>query len=260
MGSAPSTDRRPSAEQQEQESLAASTGSLSFLKSAFANLSNPQSQTIPLSTLHQSLSIPHVNLKLSIPSPQPTLKLDLILSHVGPAAADLLFATGNDAIDWVAFIRGFNCCCARMPASSSLLILYRLYSDVCRRAGITCGLEFDLEDADGGKVRGTFGLSDLVMLLWLCWIMELSSRLSTWGQGGELALPDLSHLVLSAFLACSEVGSYESVWDLDGLGVEKIVAVQKLNGWILATVPGLASCFSQFLREKIRSVIVSAVC
>lgn len=145
-----------------------------------------------------------------------------------------------------------------MSASSSLIILYRLFSDVCRRAGIACGLEFDLEDAGSGKVSGTFGLSDLVMFLWLCWVMEQSSRLSTWGEGGELALPDLSHLVLSAFLSCNEAGSDESVWGLDGLAVEKIVAVQKLNGWILATVPGLASCFSQFLKEKIRSVAVSA--
>lgn len=129
---------------------------------------------------------------------------------------------------------------------------------MCSRAGIACGLEFDLEDADVGKVGGTFGLGDLVMFLWLCWVMEHSLRFSMWREGGELALPDVSHLVLSAFLACSEVGSYENVWGLDGLGVEKIVAVQKLNGWILATVPGLTSCFSQFLREKIRSVAVSA--
>ncbi|PKU81949.1 uncharacterized protein LOC110107815 [Dendrobium catenatum] len=257
MGSAASTDRRPSAEQQEQESLAASTGSLTFLKSAFANLSDHQSQSIPLSSLYQSLSIPSVTLNLTLPSPHLTSNFSLLLPHLGAAAADFLFATVNDTTDWTTFLRGFNRCCARMSASSSLITLYRIFSDVCRRAGIGCGLEFDLEDADVGKVRGTFGLNDMLMFLWLCWVMEQSSRLSMWGKGVELVLPDLNHLVLSAFLACSEVGGDESVWGLDGLGERKIVAVQKLNGWILATLPGLASCFSQFLREKIKYVAVS---
>ncbi|KAL0928304.1 hypothetical protein M5K25_000177 [Dendrobium thyrsiflorum] len=72
-----------------------------------------------------------------------------------------------------------------MSASSTLVTVYRIFSDVCWWAGIACGLEFDLEDADDGK----------------------SSRLSMWGKGGELALPDLSHLVLSTFLACG-FGTY----------------------------------------------------
>ncbi|XP_020576338.1 uncharacterized protein LOC110021948 [Phalaenopsis equestris] len=256
MGSAPSADRRPSAEQQEQESLAASTGSLSFLKSAFANLSNPQSQSIPLSSLHESLSIPSANLIL--PSGYHTTKFSLLLPHLGPAVADRLFTAGNDTTDWTAFLGGFNRCCARMPASSSVINLYRLFSDVCRGAGIACGLEFDSDVPDGGKVGGTFRPSDLMMFLWLCWAMEQSSRLPMSGEGGELALPDLSHLVLSAFVAGNEAGSDESVWSLEGLSVEKIVAVQKLNSWILTTVPGIASCFSQFFKEKIKSVAVSS--
>lgn len=99
-----------------------------------------------------------------------------------------------------------------------------------------------------------FGLGDLMMFLWFCWVLEHGSGMS---EGGELALPDLGHLVMSAVVECGEVGSEEG---LEGLEGGKIVAAEKLDGWVLATVPRMASCFSRFLREKMRSFAVSTVC
>ncbi|KAK8944782.1 hypothetical protein KSP39_PZI007971 [Platanthera zijinensis] len=252
MGASSSTERRPPAEQQEQESLAASTGSLNFLKSAFDNLSDPQSQSIPLSSLRQSLSLIPVNLAPSSPPSAP--EFPLLLPHLGPAVAELFFAAGKNGADWTAFLRGFNRCCAPMPMPTSLNLVYRIFSDACRRAEIACRLEFDPDDADGMKVGGSFGASDLLMFLWYCWIMEQSPRLWTREADEELILPELSHMLISAFVACGEIGDDESVWEFDQLVVGKSLAVHKLNGWVLAMAFGLVSCFPQFLREKIKAI------
>lgn len=106
-------------------------------------------------------------------------------------------------------------------------------------------------------MAGRFGASDLLMFLRFCWIMEQCPRLSMREEGGALILPDLSHMLMSAFVACGEIDDDESISEFDRLAVGKSVAVQKLNGWILATVPRLASCFPHFLREKIRAVSIS---
>ncbi|PKA48772.1 hypothetical protein AXF42_Ash018714 [Apostasia shenzhenica] len=253
MGASSSIDRT-SPEQQELETLAASTGCLPFLKSGFAKISDPHSKAIPHEYLLQSLSLP--SLTVNLPSPPIANDFPRLLPHVGSAAAHLLFSAGKDGTDWIAFLRGFNRCCARMPAASSLNLLYRLFSDVCERAGVDCPLIFDPDDADCGKVSGRFGASDLLMLFWLCWVFRQSPRLSKRGGGRPLVLPDLSHLVLSGFVACGEVGDDEGIRDLGGLSCGKSVAVQKLSGWVLTTVPGVADCFSQFFKDKIRAIAV----
>ncbi|KAG0474811.1 hypothetical protein HPP92_014497 [Vanilla planifolia] len=255
MGASHSTDYRPSPEQQEQESLANSTGFFTFLKSAFARLSVPQSQCIPLSSLQLSLSVPSVTLGSASSISAPDFPL---LPHVGPASSELLFAAGKDGTDWTAFLQGYNKCCARMSASCSFNLLCRLFYGVCRRAGIASPLDFDQKDAEGGKVEGRMEAGELLMLLWLCWVMEQSPRIAKRG-GGEVFLPDLSQMLLSAFVACGEVVDDDGLWDFDCLQSGKSVSLQKLCVWLLTTAPGLLNCFPYFLREKIRAIAVSGV-
>lgn len=73
MGTSASTEQKEmSPEQREVEALAASTGALPMLQKAFANLADPQENSIPVQSLQVILSIefspksPHYLLQFSI--------------------------------------------------------------------------------------------------------------------------------------------------------------------------------------------------
>lgn len=240
-----SSSSSSSPELHEQESLAASTGSLPFLRSAFSNVSHPsQSNSIPFTSLQQLLSL-NPNPSLSHP-PQ---NLPNLLSNLGPSVASLLFEETKPAVSWIDFLKGHNKCCARIPVSSSLTLLCRLYCECCKRAEISCKLEFDSES---DKVGGAFKTSDLMLLLLMCWILERSWRV---GEKKDVAvvLPDLTHLVASALVSCGEVADDEKIWDCDVLGVERSISAQKVQMWAISSVPGLANCLSRFVQERIKA-------
>ena len=126
---------------------------------------------------------------------------------------------------------------------------FKLYSESCNRAGIPCKLEFDSES---DKVGGTFTPADLVTLLLICWVMERSWRVSR--KEETAVLPDLTHLVMSALVSSGEISDdYEKVWEGNVLEIEKSVPAQKVQLWVMSSVPGLASCFSQYVQEKLKA-------
>ncbi|KAG1360728.1 hypothetical protein COCNU_09G001910 [Cocos nucifera] len=259
MGASSSTEHGSSSQdQQQEESLAASTGSLPTLRTAFSKLTNPNSSTIPLSSLQEAFSLKVANFASESP-PVPEHFPELML-NLGPSIASLLFTAvdGTVRVDWVGFLKGFNRCCARMPVSSSLNLLYKIYATTCEKAGIPCNLEFD-SDADDAKVGGSFGSGELLMLLWMCWVMEQGSWVSKMckGEKDAVVLPNVIHLMLSAFVSCGAVQDDEKVWHCEVLGVDKSVSAQKLQSWVLTTAPGLANCLSKYVQEKLQACSAS---
>lgn len=259
MGASSSTERGSSSqEQQQEESLAASTGSLPILRTAFSKLSDPKSSTIPLSSLQEAFALKVAN--FASESPPIPEHFPQLMSNVGPSIASLFLTAVDDAVgvDWVGFLKGFNRCCARMPVSSSLDLLYKIYAMACGRAGTPCNLEFD-SDADDGKVGGSFGSGELLMILWMCWVIEQESRILRMckGEKDAVVLPDVSHLMLSAFVSCGVVGDDEKVWHFEVLGVDSGVSAQKLQTWVLTTAPGLANCLSKYVQEKLQTCATS---
>ncbi|XP_008776884.2 uncharacterized protein LOC103696933 [Phoenix dactylifera] len=260
MGASSSTEHGSSSqEQQQEESLAASTGSLPTLRTAFSKLSNPNSSTIPLSSLQEAFSLKVAN--FASESPPIPVHFPQLMLNLGPSVASLFFAAvdGTVGVDWVGFLRGFNRCCARMPVSSSLNLLYKIYATTCGKAGIPCNLEFDA-DADDGKVGGSFESGELLMLLWMCWVMEQGSRISKMckGEKDPVVLPDVILLMLSAFVSCGVVvEDDEKVRHCEVLGGDKSVSAQKLQTWVLTTAPGLANCVSKYVQEKLQACATS---
>uniref|UniRef100_A0A1D1XE75 TLD domain-containing protein KIAA1609 n=1 Tax=Anthurium amnicola TaxID=1678845 RepID=A0A1D1XE75_9ARAE len=254
MGASSSVDK-PSPAQQEEESLAASTGSLPMLQNVFAKLSSPESKAVPVKSLQDILSLNIKNLLAeSLPVPECFPQL---LNNLGPSIVGLFFDTDQEYIHWVDFLRGYNRCCGRMPASSYINNLCKLYSTSGRETGIGSEMIFG-SDTDGGKVSGNLKLSDLLLLLWTCWIMSQSAKILKICKGSTaLILPDISHLITSAYISCNEVGDELNVRDCKSLGFEKDISVQKLHLWILTTVPGLAHCLMQYVQDRFHACVTS---
>ncbi|XP_039114862.1 uncharacterized protein LOC120250144 [Dioscorea cayenensis subsp. rotundata] len=253
MGASSSTQTSSSSSSnahQEEESLAASTTPLPLLRAAFSNLSVPSALQRAFSLPAYQTLPPHAS--FSVPGFFPG-----ILSQIGPSVVDLFFSPSTDDgdIDWLGFLRGYNRCCARASASSSLATLLRLYSMACSKAGIPTKLSFDLDDPIEGKIDGSLGASDLLALLWVCWIMGRLLKVSNGGEIGKgvVVLPDVSHLVISALVACGEIEDDEGIWDFDVAGSEKCVTAQKFCMWVLSTAPNLVHCFSQYVQERVRA-------
>ncbi|KAK1261412.1 hypothetical protein QJS04_geneDACA001080 [Acorus gramineus] len=241
MGASTSTPSRP--EEKEAESLVASIGALPTLQTSFAKLSDPQSKSIPLHSLQQCLSLTPQEPLPESPSPIPD-HFPSLLTHLGPSIADLFFVSGEGGgVSWVEFLRGYIACCGRMPGSADLDNLFRLYSSASARAGSPPKLEFDSDD--DGKMSGSLLLGDLRMLLWVCWVMERSSRSRVEEDG--LVLPDLGGLVSSAGDACG----------VDVLDYEIPVPAPKMRAWVLVTVPGLSQCFPRFVQDRLQRCAAS---
>ncbi|WOK95344.1 hypothetical protein Cni_G04051 [Canna indica] len=264
MGASSSSDRGAAASheqkqlQDEEEALAASTGFLPFLRTAFSNLSSPRSPSLPLSSLQAALSL-DVPVLASESTPVPE-HFSALLSNLGSTLVSLFFPTTDDhadgGIDWIGLLRGYNRCCARMPVSQSINLLYRLYAALSRQAGAPCGLEFDPDGDDNGKVGGSLLMGDVLVLLWICWIMGHSSRIANMPKEGKnpLMLPDVTHLLLSLFVSCGVVVEEdESIWRCDVAAVDKGVSAQKLQTWVLSTAPGLANCLANYVQDRIRA-------
>lgn len=193
---------------------------------------------------------------LAVPDQFPEL-----IRHLGPSIVSLFFAPGDGGFSWVGFLRGYNRCCARKPLSQSINMLYKLYSTASREAGLTCSLEFDSDDDDDcGKVSGSFGSSDLLMFLWMCWIMMHCLRITKQSKGEKdvLVLLDVTHMILSALVSCNVIGDDAGIWNCDFLGLEKAIPVQKLQTWVLTTASGLASSLSHYVHQKVRACAASS--
>ncbi|XP_077220878.1 TLD-domain containing nucleolar protein [Tasmannia lanceolata] len=251
MGASSSTEHNASQsqEQNELESLATSTGSLTMLQNAFSKLSNPHTKSIPLKSLQGCFSLTLKTLEPETsPIPKPFLEL---LPNLGPAIIDLLF-NQVEGVNWLEFLKDYIRVCGRMPLSGSLNLLLKLYATIRAKSGVPSKLEFE-SDSDDGKISGSLMAKDLLMILWLCWIMSQNSKILKLGKENVgLVLPDIDHLVFSALEFC-EVGDGLNIRECDIFGLENQISAQKVHMWALTTVPGLGNCFTQYVNDRLQN-------
>ncbi|KAL8127106.1 uncharacterized protein LOC141721186 [Apium graveolens] len=250
MGATSSTEQATS-EQREAESLAASTGGLSLLQHVFSNLSHPQTHSISPSSLQQSFGIDFEKVECeAIESP---IGFAELLNHVGSSIVDLFFLAEKGGINWIEFLRGYTKCCGRTSASNSLNNLCRVFGMAAEKAGLSLKLKFEFDDTDC-KMTGSLLASELLMLLWVCWLMSWHHRnTNNSKQKANHILPDLSHIVLSAVESCSDTSSDIKNFNLSELNIE--LPAGKIHMWALRTVPFLADSFGQFVHAKLRKAV-----
>ncbi|KAK2660691.1 hypothetical protein Ddye_007224 [Dipteronia dyeriana] len=256
MGASSSTQQNVSSEQKTLENLAASTGALPTLQSAFSNLADPQTNAIPIQSLQQCFSL---NCKNLIWEAVP-MKADSFpgsLDHVAPAIVDLFFVPEKGGLSWVEFVRGYVKCCGRMLSSMLFNTLLRVFVATVSRAGLTSKLEFESDEPDC-KITGSLLPVDVLMILCMCWTLAWDARSLSISKGNaDVCLPDVSDLVLSAVVSCSEVGSDLNLWDCNILDLEAQLPAGKFLSWALTTVPTLTDCFTQFVPARLQNCVAS---
>lgn len=291
MGASSSTEQPVSAEQRELENIAAATGALPLLQKSFSNLSDPQTNAIPVQTLQVILIYLtiFVNFIQSLPfiidntlsffiflhcfqqcfhlcyedpvcesqqKPESFLRL---LDHWGSSIVDLFFLSQKGGINWLGFLGGYVKCCGRMSTSMSLNILLRIFAMAVKKLGLSSNLEFELDDADC-KINGSLLPSDLLLLLWMCWAMLWNVRtLKSSERKGKLLLPDINHLVLSAVVSCAEVDGSFDLWNCDIVGLDVQLPVGKFITWAITTVPTLSDCLTQYVNRRLQISVIAEV-
>ncbi|KAL5778172.1 hypothetical protein ACOSP7_011098 [Xanthoceras sorbifolium] len=255
MGASSSTQQNVSSEQKQLENLAASTGALPTLQSAFSQLADPLTNAIPIHSLQQCFSLNYKNLIWEAP-----VKADSfpgLLDHVGSAIVDLFFVPEKGGLSWVEFVRGYVKCCGRMPSSMLLNTLLRVFAATVTRAGLTLNLEFESNDADC-KISGSLLPVHVLMILMTCWTLSWDARTLSISKGNaDICLPDVNELVLSAVVSCTEVGSDLDVWDCNILDLKAQLPATKFLSWALTTVPTLADCFTCFVHARLQKCVPS---
>uniref|UniRef100_A0A1J3FQE5 TLDc domain-containing protein n=1 Tax=Noccaea caerulescens TaxID=107243 RepID=A0A1J3FQE5_NOCCA len=251
MGASSSTDNKESPEKREIESLAASTGALPLLQRSFSKVADSQTNTVSFQSFKQSFCLsyntttPEGNQK--IPDSFPRL-----LEQLGSSLVDLFFVPEKGGgLSWVEFAKGYVKCCGRMSASMAFNTLLRLFHVTSKNAGLSSKLEFESDESDC-KINGSISTTELLMFLWLCWTMSWDGR-STKSSDGELFLPDISHLVLSALVSCTESGDSLDVWDSDDVfGLELELPIGKFLTWAVTTIPSLTECLGHFCNSRLQ--------
>ncbi|KAL8211459.1 hypothetical protein R6Q57_005896 [Mikania cordata] len=244
---ASSSSEQVSPEQREAESLAASTGDLNVLQKVFAKLSDPVTKTIPITSLKEcfKLSIEYQNCEASFkPENFPGL-----LNHLGQSILDHFFFSEKGGLNWISFLNGYAKCCGRMSASNSLNNLLKVFGTAIVKSGATTGLQIESSDTDY-KINGYLLPADLLMLLWMCWVMCWSSRIpQLFREKATYGLPDINNLVLSGVSACAEDSAGLNIWNDDILGSDRKISIGKLHVWVLKTLPNLPECLAQFVHS-----------
>uniref|UniRef100_A0A5B7CE16 TLDc domain-containing protein n=1 Tax=Davidia involucrata TaxID=16924 RepID=A0A5B7CE16_DAVIN len=250
MGASSSTEQVPS-EQREMETLAASTGALPMLQKAFSALADPQTKAVPLNSLQQCFSVAFQNTSREV-SMMPDC-FPVLLNHLGPSIVDLFFVAEKGGVSWIEFLRGYIKCCGRTATSISLNNLFRVFAAIAVKAGLPAKLQFESDDSDC-KMGGFLIPADVLMVLWICWIMSWNCKNLKSSKGkADYGLPDISHLVLSAVVSCAEVGSNMNVWDCNISGLDVQLPAGKIHLWALKTVPSLADCLVQFVHSRLQN-------
>ncbi|KAL2347271.1 hypothetical protein Fmac_001271 [Flemingia macrophylla] len=251
MGASTSAEPRVSAEQQEAEAVAGSTGALPMLQKAFSKLANPDTNTVPLETLQQCFSFARSYSGSNVPDSFPVL-----LDHLGSSLVDQFFVPDKGGISWVEFVRGYNKCCSRVSASVSLNMLIRVFVAISESANVPMHLEFESGDADC-KINGHLLPDHVFLLLSVCWVMSWGFRNSK-GEG-NLSLPDLNHLVLSVITSCAGVEGGLNVWECDISTLEVQLPAGKFVTWVMSTVPCLPDCLRQYFHARLQMAASAAV-
>ncbi|XP_051149813.1 uncharacterized protein LOC127264377 [Andrographis paniculata] len=251
MGQSSSREEEVSPELREVQSLAASTGALPSLEKAFSVLSDPQTKSIPIQSLQKCFELTFERLKFE----QDVMfeEFPLLFTHFGSTIVDLFFVADKDGVSWIEFLRGYTKCCARAAGSALLNNLLQVFTVTCSKAGISVGLKFEVYDGDC-KISGLFSTHDVVMLLWISWIISWDSRAlrsNMQKSGRECRVPDVSHLVLSAIESCVEEGNKLDFWDSSVSKLDVQLHAPKCHMWALKTVPNLADCLTEFVHTRL---------
>ena len=208
------------------------------------------------SLFQQCFSITFKN--TSCETPMTTNSFPRLLDHLGQSIVDLFFVV-EKGVTWIEFLRGYIKCCRRAASSASLNNLFRVFDAMALKAGLPEKLQFEPDENDG-KMSGFLMPADVLILLWMCWIMVWDSKCSKSVERNEnYDLPDVGPLVLSAVLSCAEVGSDMNAYDCDISGLDVQLPAGKIHLWALKTVPSLADCFSQFVHSRLHSSLTSKV-
>ncbi|MBA0705877.1 hypothetical protein Golax_018029 [Gossypium laxum] len=255
MGASSSTEQPASAEQRELENIAASTGALPLLRKSFSNLSDPQTNAISVQTLQQCFHLCYEDPVCE--SQQKPESFPRLLDHLGSSIVDLFFLSEKGGINWLGFLGGYVKCCGRMSTSMSLNILLRIFAMAVKKLGLSSNLEFEPDDADC-KINGSLLPSDLLLLLWMCWAMLWNVRtLKSSERKGNLLLPDINHLVLSAVVACAEVDSSFDLWNCNIVGLDVQLPVGKFLNWAITTAPILSDCLTQYVNRRLQISVLA---
>ncbi|TYI42927.1 hypothetical protein ES332_A01G133000v1 [Gossypium tomentosum] len=255
MGASSSTEQPVSAEQRELENIAASTGALPLLQKSFSNLSDPQTNAISIQALQQCFHLCYEDPVCE--SQQKPESFPRLLDHLGSSIVDLFFLSEKGGINWLGFLGGYVKCCGRMSTSMSLNILLRIFAMAVKKLGLSSNLEFEPDAADC-KINGSLVPSDLLLLLWMCWAMLWNVRtLKSSERKGNLLLPDINHLVLSAVVACAEVDSSFDLWNCDIVGLDVQLPVGKFLNWAITTAPTLSDCLTQYVNRRLQISVLA---
>lgn len=175
-----------------------------------------------------------------------------LLEHLGSSFIDLFFVPDKEGLNWVEFVKGYVKCCGRMSASMSFNTLLRVYSVTAKNAGFSPKLEFESDEADC-KINGSISTVDLIMFLCMCWTMSWDGRRAKSAEcKGCLFLPDITHLILSALVSCTESGNSLDVWDTDVSGLELELPIGKFLTWALTTIPNISECLAHFCNSRLQ--------
>lgn len=133
---------------------------------------------------------------------------------------------------------------------------------MCHEAGIGKKLDFDLGEEGTGKVTGSFVPTQLVMFLWMCWVLMHGAGVSRQVkvEKGILVLPDVTHLFNSALVSSGLVGDDGDIWKVDFSADDMEIPVQKLQGWVTSAVVGISHSLAQYVQQKIQLCAASEVC
>ncbi|VVB09255.1 unnamed protein product [Arabis nemorensis] len=251
MGASSSTDNKELSEKREIESLAASTGALPLLQRSFSKLVDSQTNTISFQSFKKCFCLSY-NTTTSEGDQKVPDSFPRLLENLGSSFVDLFFVPDKEGLSWVEFAKGYVKCCGRMSASMSFNTLLRVYSVTAKNAGFSLKLEFESDEPDC-KINGSISTVDLVMFLWMCWTMSWDGRRAKSGDSnGCLFLPDISHLILSALVSCTESGNSLDVWDTDVSGLELELPIGKFLTWALTTIPNISECLTHFCNSRLQ--------
>ncbi|KAL9667520.1 hypothetical protein QQ045_001881 [Rhodiola kirilowii] len=247
-----SSSQLPS-EQQAAEALATSTGALPILQKAFSSLADPQTNLIPVVSLHEVFDLSCE--KLASVENGLSGRLSKVLDHVGKAVVDAFFMVEKGGVSWIEFLNGYMKCCGHNSASVTLGNLLKVFALSGEKAGFSVDLGFECDEENQEvTMSGILLASDVIVLLWMCWVMSFYSLdCEAWGLMRSHDLPDVDHLVLSAVVSCIEEASSVDVWENDLSGFEVQLPAVKLKSWFTSTVPQIASCFSKFVNAGLQN-------
>lgn len=177
-----------------------------------------------------------------------------LLANIGPTIAELFFKLEDENVSWIDFLKGYNRCAGRMTLSASLTVLYQLYTVASAMADNPTHLAFHPD----GKITGYLLLNDVIMFLWMCWVIQRTSRIfKPLEDKSTVVLPEIYPLITSAFIYCSEVLDDLSIENPEIFVLQTKIPAEKLHTWILTTIPGLATCISQYVQFKLQAEIAS---